>query len=217
MTNQNEARGLIAVKSSLLEEYLRKAGATGMGLKELSESVGHLFDDAAVARIRRVYELRNKAMHQHVFHIDQPALDRYLSNVDSIINILAPNYDPGLDHFRQIAATGSLDDDAYEWLKAEVDRRESARQAALEASSQASGHNGEDLAQSGDKDLKSNRGRLKLLSPEQRDRLAFDKQSEKPAQIQAKKLSLPPAVKEAAQDLVIKVGVKAVLSVFKII
>ncbi|MNJ22750.1 hypothetical protein D3C77_171240 [compost metagenome] len=129
MLNQNEARGLIATKSAQLEEQLRKAGATGTGLKELSTSIGHLFDESATARIRKVYEFRNKAIHDHGFFIGQSALDRYVANVESVIHILEPR--PGSDaYFRQkFAETDYVDDEMYQWALEEGKRRIAERQA----------------------------------------------------------------------------------------
>lgn len=116
MTNQNEARGIIAFKSAQLEEQLRKAGATGVGLKELSDSVSHLFSDADVARIRKVYELRNKAIHEHDYFIEQGVLDRYVANVDSVAHVLEPS--PGTDAYfrKKLAESDHIDDETYQWM-----------------------------------------------------------------------------------------------------
>jgi hypothetical protein len=129
MKNQIEAIGLIATKSAELEKHLRKAGATGIGLKELSDSIQHLFDESAVSRIRKIYEFRNKAMHEHGFSIDQKALERYVANVESVIHVLEPR--PGSDaYFRQkFAETDYVDDEMYEWALKEGTRRIAERQA----------------------------------------------------------------------------------------
>lgn len=190
MKNQIEAIGLIATKSAELEEHLRKAGATGIGLKELSESVQHLFDESTVSRIRKVYELRNKAMHEHGFSIDQGALDRYVANVESVIHILEPR--PGsAAYFRQkMSETDYVDDEMYEWLKEEAARRTAERQAQK---AEASFSVPQPKAVSADQG-KVAVGTMKGVASHR---------------------SIPPAVKEAAKDAALTLAVRAVFSFIK--
>ncbi|MCY1447439.1 hypothetical protein D9M71_640600 [compost metagenome] len=88
-----------------------------------------MFDEVAVSRIRQVYELRNKAMHEHGFSIGQKTLDRYVANVESVIHILEPT--PGSTaYFREkMSKTDYVDDEMYEWLKQEAARRMAERPA----------------------------------------------------------------------------------------
>lgn len=129
MTNQNEARGIIAANSALLEAQLRKVGATGAGLKELSESVSQLFGDADIARIRKVYELRNKAMHEHGYFIEQSALDRYLANVESVIHALEPRSGTDAYFRKKLAESDHVDDETYQWMHEKGQRWIADRQA----------------------------------------------------------------------------------------
>lgn len=218
MTNQNEARGIIAAKSAQLEKVLRKAGANGSGLKELSASVDYLFDDSSIARIRKIYELRNKAMHEHEFCIDQRVLDGYTANVDAVINILEPRDEPGIEHIRRVRATGNVDQAAYDWALAEGER---ALAASLRSSEVTAGELSDksivSQSQVETEASKIKSSKPKLLSAEQRERLAFENSTKQSAQSKPNVSSVPSAFKEAAQDALIKVAVKGVLSALKII
>lgn len=115
MKNQITAIGLIATKSVELEEQLRRSGATGVGLKELSDSIQHLLGEENLSRMRKIYEFRNKAMHRSDFSIGQKALENYVADADWIINALQPA--PGTDaYFRQrFKESDYVDEEMYQW------------------------------------------------------------------------------------------------------
>ena len=215
MTDQIKALGLITVKSKLLESELREAGAQGAGLKELSQSVSHLFDEAGVIRMRRVYELRNKAMHEHVFQIDQRALDSYISNVDSIIEMLSRRKDTASGHLKWMAATGYVYQASSAPLVSGGEQCKAAPPLHVpEALAKVDEHKDDSLVDSVVKEAKPNTSRVKLLSAEQREGLAFDKSQSKPYAKVTKPL-VSPAMKKTAQKLAINIATRAVLSVLR--
>ena len=215
MTDQITALGLITVKSTLLEDQLRGVGAQGVGLKELSQSVGHLFDESGVVRMRRVYELRNRAMHVHGFQIDQRTLDSYISNVDSIIEMLSPRKNSASGHLKWMAATGYVYETSSDQLVAEGEQHKPARPLlAQETLAKTDGHEDDLLVDGGIKEAKPNISRVKLLSPEQREGLAFENAQSKPSGKVTNRL-VSPAVKKEAQKLAINIATRAVLSVLR--
>ncbi|MDN7144079.1 hypothetical protein KC131_25880 [Pseudomonas sp. JQ170] len=94
MPNQNEARGLIAAKASRIEALLRELGGQGKGLKELSSNVAYLLDDETLNLVRKVYVVRNRAVHESTFEISQKNLDRYSETADALISLLERKQTP---------------------------------------------------------------------------------------------------------------------------
>lgn len=213
MTNQNEARGIIALKSAQLEEQLRKAGATGVGLKELSESVSHLFSEADIARIRKVYELRNKAIHEHGYFIDQSVLDRYVVNVDSVIHVLEPR--PGTDSYfrKKLAESDYVDEEAYQWLTEKSQQWVADRQAQKAEFSQATAEQAFDPSEAGTAPKRA-------ITPEElrKQRLEELKNRQLAREMDVKctaRSGLSPQTKEKIRNGAITVGIQILGSIFK--
>ncbi|PLP85859.1 hypothetical protein CYD26_24410 [Pseudomonas sp. FFUP_PS_473] len=213
MTNQNEARGIIAFKSAQLEDQLRKAGATGIGLKELSESVCQLFGDADIARIRRVYELRNKALHEHDYFIDQKVLDRYVANVDSVIHVLEPS--PGTEaYFRnKLAESDYVDEETYQWMSEKGQQWIADRQAQKAEATTAR------LKQATAEPLTELTAESELTAEELRRR-RFEELGKRQLAGEmvlkgAAKAGLSPQTKEKLRDGAITVGIHLLGSIFR--
>lgn len=213
MKNQIEAIGLIATKSTELEKHLRKAGAQGMGLKELSESVQHLFDESTVSRIRKVYELRNKAMHEHDYFIDQKVLDRYVANVDSVIHVLEPS--PGTDAYfrKKLAESDYVDEETYQWMSEKGQQWIADRQAQKAEATAAN------LKQATDESLSELTAEGELTAEELRRRRFEELRNRQLAGEMvlkgSAKAGLSPQTKEKLRDGAITVGIHLLGSIFR--
>ncbi|MBF8729760.1 hypothetical protein IRZ59_04825 [Pseudomonas guariconensis] len=130
MNSAIEAIGLIIDGSRRLEQQLREIGAVGTGLKELSESVADRLSPGDIAKIRRVYVLRNKVAHD-TFEVDQAALAQFLADVEHLLAELKPDDDPDAAMRKRIRESDFVDDEIYEWLKLEAKRREEAKLSSV--------------------------------------------------------------------------------------
>ncbi|MBF8669688.1 hypothetical protein IR012_10465 [Pseudomonas putida] len=217
--NENEARGKIAGKSAHLEDVLRKAGAEGSGLKELSLSLGELLDESQHAQMKRVYQFRNKALHQREFSASEAELSDFLSGADSIIHHLSPQSEidsEGAEHVRRMKATGYADEAALQWVRKEGERRYGT--TTPPAVDEAVPCSDTGPAQP----TRSLTSKPKLLSKEQREGLKFDNTPPRPREPKPLKRSILPTelkqdLKEAAKDAAIKVVIGGVLKALKII
>lgn len=122
MTSAIEAIGLIIDGSRRLEHQLREVGAYGSGLKELSESVSASLSAGDLAKIRRVYVLRNKVAHD-TYEVDEAALAQFQADIKHILAELSPSDDPDSAMRKRIRKADVVDDEMYEWLQKEAAKR----------------------------------------------------------------------------------------------
>ncbi|MES3709088.1 hypothetical protein QC590_12700 [Pseudomonas putida] len=217
--NEYEARGKIAEKSAHLENVLRTAGAEGSGLKELSLSLGALLDEVQHAKMKRVYQFRNKALHQREFTVSEAELSDYLLTADSIIHHLSPQSasdSEGDEHAGRIKATGYVDEAAYQWVRKEGERRYGTTTSPEVDEAVPCSDTGPQQP------TRSLTSKPKLLSKEQREGLKFDNTPPRPREARPPKRSILPTelkqdLKEVAKEAAIKVVIGGVLKALKII
>ncbi|UXJ53988.1 hypothetical protein [Pseudomonas citronellolis] len=95
--DMRNARGLIAEKGTRVEALLRSAGGEGKGIKELSASIERDLAPATIRQIRHVYIVRNKALHEEAFVINEAELQRFVAAADDVIASLQRMRQPSIE------------------------------------------------------------------------------------------------------------------------
>jgi len=215
--NLNEARGQIAEKSAHLEGAMRNAGAEGKGLKELSSSLGGFFDESQLACVKRVYQFRNKVIHDVEFRFTESRFNEFLSDADSIIRLLLPcdecSRKGEMPPARMNAA--SYAGETYQQAPTEVQQRHSPILNAVT-------HQGTADVEIAAEPIRATTSKPKLLSKEQRDALNFDNTPPEPREVNPPRRSILSSelrqdLREAGKDLAVKAVVGSVLKILKII
>lgn len=129
MTSAIEAIGLIIDGSRRLEHQLREVGAYGSGLKELSESISAALSAEDLAKIRRVYVLRNKVAHDE-FEVDDATLAQFQRDIKHLLAELNPKDDPDTAMRKRIRNADVVDDEMYEWIQKEAAKRMEAQRVS---------------------------------------------------------------------------------------
>lgn len=215
--NLNEARGQIAEKSAHLEGAMRNAGAEGKGLKDLSSSLGGFFDESQRACVKRIYQFRNKVMHDVEFRFTESRFNDFLSDADSIIRLLMTR-----DEFPRKGETPparmnttSYAGETYQQAPTEGEQR---YRPILNTAT----HRGTADVEIAAEPIRATTSKPKLLSKEQRDALNFDNTPPEPREVKPPKRSilsseLKQDLREAGKDLAVKAVVGSVLKILKII
>ena len=205
--NLNEARGQIAELSAHLEKVMRDAGAEGKGLKELSLSLGDLLNETQHARMKRIYQFRNKVMHDPDFRFSERKLNDFLADGDSLVRALSPRVEIDSDgerHIARVNSTGYVVEAAYQWALKEGERRYGvvSPPAAHGDSSDV-----EEVAQP----VRGVTSKPKLLSKEQREGLQFHQSPPKTESVSTKRSAVSSGLKSDLKEVVKDAALKAVI------
>lgn len=112
MTDQYRARGLIAAKSSRIEKLLRDLGGQGLGLKELRTSIAEKLSDGIQKQLQSVHFLRNQAAHDDSFQISEQSLREFSATADDLVFQLELMID-GLERAEPVSELSSREESVH--------------------------------------------------------------------------------------------------------
>ena len=79
---------LAARGSKILEEQLKRIGASGKGLHELTDSVEVVLNQPLVNKLRYIASIRNKVIHEHDFQLSDTEINTFKTNVKDAYALL---------------------------------------------------------------------------------------------------------------------------------